>query len=103
VADALRGEIVGSGVTVGVICPSSTESDFQKALLHSGPAQRKVRPKIHPTSSVADAIVRMSRSRRREHVLSGEGRLMLVLNALSPSLLDRILARTLNPRGGESR
>ena len=29
IADALRGELWGSGVSVGVVCPASTETDFR--------------------------------------------------------------------------
>lgn len=101
-ADAMRGELMGTGVSVGLICPSSTQSEFHESIARRGPAQRRVRPKVHPASSVAEGIVRMSRSRKRELLLSSEGRLMLVLNAISPSLLDRILARALNPRSPRS-
>jgi hypothetical protein len=37
--------------------------------------------------------VRMARSRRREIVLSPEGRFMILVDTLAPALVDRILAR----------
>jgi short-subunit dehydrogenase len=94
-ADALRPELVGTGVTVGVVCPSSTATEFAERKLSSGPPQRNVRVQRHSAESVAKALVRMARSRRRELILSPEGKLMVVANWLAPGILDRILARVL--------
>jgi short-subunit dehydrogenase len=94
-ADALRPELLGTGVSVGIVCPSTTESEFSRRLEHAGPRQRPTRLARHPAESVARAILRMARSRRRVAVLSPEGKLMVALNALLPGLLDRILARAL--------
>jgi short-subunit dehydrogenase len=94
-ADALRVELHGSGVTVGVVCPSSTTTEFHASRLQQGPQQRRVRPMKHTAESVARALVRMSRSTRRETVLSVEGKLLVAADALAPGLLDRILARVL--------
>ena len=55
----------------------------------------KVRVQRHSPESVARAIVRMARSTRRETVLSAEGRLMVVVNAISPRLMDWVLAKAL--------
>ena len=94
-ADAIRPEIRGTGVSLGIVCPSSTTSEFESRRLREGPAQIKVRVQKHSAESVAKALVRMARSRRREMVLSPEGKLMLVLNWLSPGGLDWILSKTL--------
>jgi short-subunit dehydrogenase len=96
-ADALRTELYGSGVTVGLVCPSSTATGFQEHMDRRGPSQRRVRPRTHSARSVAEALVRMATSRRKELVLSAEARLMARLNCFAPGLLDRILARMLNP------
>ena len=98
-ADALRPELLGTGVTVGIVCPSSTTTRFDERKMRSGIPQNKVRVQRHSPASVARAIVRMSRSSRREMVLSAEGRLMVVVNALSPRLMDWVLAKTLVKRG----
>ena len=94
-ADSLRPEIHGSGVTVGLLCPSSTESELSDRALHAGERQKRVRVQRHSAESVATAIVRMARSRRREMVLSPEAKLMVFFNVIAPGLLDRILARVL--------
>lgn len=94
-AESLRAELVGTGVTVGVICPSSTESEFQTRLRREGPQQNRRRARTHSADSVAEAIVAMCRSDRREAILSLEARLLHWLNRLAPGLTDRFLARTL--------
>jgi short-subunit dehydrogenase len=95
-AEALRVELHGSGVTVGIVCPSSTRSEFRDHMLRNGPPQKRVRPRTHPVGSVSSAIFRMAGSRRRELVLSFEARVMVWANFFVPGLLDRLLARMLN-------
>lgn len=92
-ADSLRAELSGTGVTVGVICPSSTESEFRDRMERRGPPQNDSRIARHSADSVARAIVAMANSRKREKVLSIEGKLLALLDAIAPGLLDRILAR----------
>jgi len=94
-ADVLRSELSGTGVTIGVVCPSSTESEFRERMEHRGPRQNATRLARHSAVSVARAIVAMAGSRRREHVLSAEGKFLTFVNAVAPGLLDRILARVL--------
>jgi short-subunit dehydrogenase len=94
-ADALRPELIGTGVTVGLICPSSTTTEFEDRKLREGPPQVKVRVQTHTPESVARAIVRMARWTRREMVLSPEGKLMLVMNWISPRFMDWVLYKTL--------
>ncbi len=97
-ADALRCELVGTGVTVGLVCPSTTDSEFSSRVRHIGPRQRETRAARHPAESVARAILRMARSRRREIVLSPEGKLLVWLNLIAPRLLDRLIAIALTRR-----
>lgn len=94
-AAALRTELWGTGVSVGTVCPSSTESEFQNRAGSAGLRQERVRVARHSAESVADAIVAMARSNRREIVLSAEGKLMAWVEKWAPGLLDRVLARVL--------
>ena len=94
-ADALRSELWSTGVTVGVVCPASTETEFREHALRSGPAQRSVRPVRRSADSVARAIVSMAASRRREQILGIEAKLMTFVDTLAPGLIDWILARAL--------
>lgn len=95
-ADALRAELWGSGVSLGIVCPASTETAFQDHARRSGPPQRRVRPRRHSAESVARAIVQMADSTRRERILGFEAKLLTFADLLLPGLIDRILARTLN-------
>jgi len=99
IADALRPELWGTGVTVGIVCPSSTETEFDERKLRAGPPQRSVRVQRHSAESVARSIVRMARTTRREMVLSPEGKLMTIVNTLSPKFMDWVLAKALVKKG----
>jgi short-subunit dehydrogenase len=94
-AEALRPELHGTGVTVGIVCPSSTTTGFEAQKLREGPQQAKVRVQKHRPESVARALVRMACSTRRELVLSPEGKFMNVMNRLAPGILDWVLAKAL--------
>jgi short-subunit dehydrogenase len=92
-ADVLRVELWGSGVSIGLVCPSSTGTEFHDRQMKVGPHQRRIRPQRHSADTVAKAIVRMAGSRRRERLLSLEGRALVFVNRFSPALVDAILAR----------
>jgi short-subunit dehydrogenase len=97
-ADALAAELHGSGVTVGLVCPTSTSTEFQDHLLREGVQQNRSRPRTHTAESVARAIVRMARSKRREKILSFEGKLLAVADAIAPRLVDALLHRMMTRR-----
>ena len=92
-ADCLRPELYRSGVTVGIVCPSSTTTEFQANIRSAGPSQNKKRIKRHSAESVAAALVSMAGSTRRERILSLEGKAMAVVNTLAPGLMDLVLGR----------
>jgi short-subunit dehydrogenase len=94
-ADALRSELIGTGVSVGLVCPSSTETEFQQRAMRVGPEQKRVRPRRHSAEAVGRAIVRMAASDRRELVIGVEAKLMVLGNVLAPRLVDWLLARAL--------
>jgi len=94
-AEALRSELHGSGVTVGLVCPSSTDTEFEQRRLSEGPRQRRVRPRSHSADFVARAILRMAGSRRRELLLAVDAKLLNLANRLVPGLVDGMLSRML--------
>ena len=93
--DALRPELAGTGVKAGIVCPSSTESELRHRMKRIGPQQSDNRLRRHSARSVAEAIVKMARTGRREMILSSEGKLMHWINRIAPGILDRILAKAL--------
>ena len=100
-ADCLRPELHGTGVTVGIVCPSSTSTEFQANIRSAGPPQNKKRLKRHSAESVAEALVSMAASTRRERILSLEGKAMAVVDTLAPRLMDFILGRIFMRRPAE--
>jgi len=100
-ADALRVELLKTGVTVGLVCPSSTVSEFHAMKATRGPRQASDRFRHHSAESVAQAILDLAAGGKRERVLSMEGKLMACLQRWTPGWLDRILYRVLM-RPGEA-
>jgi len=97
-ADALRSELWGTGVSVGLVCPSSTDTEFRQHGLSVGPKQKQMRPVRRPAEYVARAIVSMAGSRRREMILGVEAKALTFVDSLLPGLIDWLLARTLTRR-----
>ncbi|MDT8325410.1 MAG: SDR family NAD(P)-dependent oxidoreductase, partial [Bacteroidota bacterium] len=90
-SDALRLELRPYGIHVGVVCPARTDTDFFSRMTYSVPQQKS---RNVPTSSpgrVADAIIRCIRRRRREVVVSPEGKLFAFVGSHFPRLTDAIL------------
>lgn len=100
-ADVLRVELAGSGVTVGTLYPSSTVSEFQDRTRRVGMERKPKRPKRHSTVGVARAILRMSATKRTERLLSLEGNFMTFMDKISPRLVDWVLSRVLRRRRTE--
>ena len=100
-ADVVRVELVGTGVSLGTVYPSSTESEFQDRTRRVGLDRKPKRPHRHSTLGVARAILRMSASKRTEMLLSFEGNFMALVDKVSPRLVDWILSRVLKRRKTE--
>ena len=92
-AEALWGELRGSGVGISLICPGLTETEFLEAAHRTASAAPAISLfRVAATSkSVARTIVEAVRRRRREVHLTGLGRLMVGLNRLSPALAARLV------------
>ncbi|MCB2205582.1 SDR family NAD(P)-dependent oxidoreductase [bacterium] len=90
-SEALRLELRPFGVHLGVVCPARTDTAFFNSMTFSVPqrSSRKV-----PTSDplrVARAILRCVERRRREIVVSPEGKLYTFVGTHFPRLTDAIL------------
>ena len=92
-SEALRVELHGSGIEVSVICPVSTRTElFEMSAARSGRDHPMVGP-IQTAERVARAIVRCARRPRPEVIVFPPARILVLINALSPRLADRILLR----------
>jgi len=92
-SEALRMELSGTGVHVSIVYPIYTESEFHQVEL------KKAEPKrygpVQTSEQVARAIVRCARSPRPEVYPYPPARILAVLSALSPRLVDWMMARLL--------
>jgi short-subunit dehydrogenase len=92
-SEALRVELMPLGIDVLVVCPGLTRTEFTANALD--PANKPPWPD-HPGVSaeyVARRTVQAMRAGRREIMPFAWGRLLVWLNRVVPSLLDRYLAR----------
>ena len=92
-SEALRGELLGTGVSVSCIFPGAVDTPaYRYAGNYSG---RAVGPKgrILPAEKVARAIVRNAERPRRESIVGSSVRALTALHALSPALYERAMTR----------
>ena len=97
VGEALWGELRGTGVGVSVICPGYTRTEFQQAAQKTKSLQSMNRPgNGQRPEAVARAIVGAVRRKKREVHLTLSGRLLCIMNRISPFLVNQVTARLLN-------
>jgi short-subunit dehydrogenase len=92
-AEALRTELIGTSVKVSVVLPISTETELREVMArHQGYAIEGHGPR-QPAGRVAAAIVRAVERPRPEIYPYGPSRLLSIVNAVAPSLTDRLIRR----------
>lgn len=95
--ESLRAELAGRGVHVGIVCPGFTQTEIRETALGADGRQRSeagpTTGRVMSSEQAADGILRAIVRRRREVVLTPEGKLMVLLNRLLPGLADRVAAR----------
>lgn len=97
--EALRTELLHTGVHVLTACPGFTTSNIRYAALdaHGQEAGETVRDESTMMSAeeCADHILRAVKSRRRELILTTQGKLTVFLNKWLPGFMDRMVFNTL--------
>lgn len=98
--DSVRVEWRPLGVEVILVHPSTTRTEFFDRLIDtpSGTASRSIGEAS--ADRVADCLMAAIRQRKRDVVLTAAGNLLLWANRISPSLMDRILAKHRGNSGG---
>jgi short-subunit dehydrogenase len=91
-SECLRLELAEAGIQVSVICPVSTTTEFFAVAASRSPLKFNPTGPTYSAEQVAQAIVRCARRPRPEVILYPPARVMVVLNAMFPRLVDRILA-----------
>lgn len=91
--ESLRVEVADEGIDVILVTAGLTDTPIQEHTISS----RKELPDLplrgQSPETVAEAIVRASKRRARDVVLSVSGRALVTLNAVTPTLLDKALNR----------
>jgi short-subunit dehydrogenase len=91
--ESLRVEVASEGIDVILVCPGLTATDFKGNVISS----RKEIPEMpaalggQSADEVAEAIVRASRRRAREVVLTASGKALVAANQLIPWAVDKAL------------
>jgi short-subunit dehydrogenase len=87
----LRMELKGTGVDVLLVSPGSTRSDFFDAAATVDVKTARFSKTQYSPQRVARAVVRSSRTRRREVTLTVDGKTIAVIRRLSHRLADGIM------------
>lgn len=91
-AESLRLELKPHGIHVGVVSPGFTPTESSKTVLQGDGTPRPIDRPAHDTpESVAKQTVALLEGRERERVLTPLGKATLVLQRLSPTLVDLVL------------
>lgn len=104
-SESLRVELADSGIEVSLVCPAATATEFfQVAENRTGRRVRPVGP-VQSAEEVARAIVSLARRPRPEVITFKPARALVVLNAVSPRMVDWAMRQSINRirgRRGES-
>ena len=91
--ESLRAELAQLGIDMLLVSPGSTESEFYEHVINPTEKQPWPEQNAVPAEKVAQAVVRAIRLGKREIIPSFRGRLLVWLNRLAPSLVDRLMRR----------
>jgi len=94
-SDALRVELAGTGVRVSVVCPGYTATEFSDSVIDYGAERSRPRGGVMSPEEVAEAIFDCARKPRREVVLTGRGRLVVLLQRFAPAVADWVIGRAI--------
>ena len=99
-AEGLRTEFSGTGISISVILPVSTETEFRSAMQRDyGYSVAGVGPK-QSVEHVASAIVDCVRKPRPEVYPHAPSRALAVANAVAPGFTDRVVRKYARRREG---
>lgn len=105
-AEALKVELNGTGVHVGIAYVGFTENDPRKTIIKAD-GQAEILPKrkevkVEPVEKVAARLLRMIENRTHRKTFTPLGKLLVYLERLSPSLVDRVFAYTFEKRENQT-
>ncbi len=93
--ESLRTEVMKRGVHVMVACPGFTASNIRNAALTANGTSQGESPrdesKMMTAEEVAEAILKATLKRKRDLVLTGQGKLAVFLNKWIPGIMDGLV------------
>ncbi|MEO1255421.1 MAG: SDR family oxidoreductase [Bacteroidota bacterium] len=93
--EALRTEVMTRGVHVLVVCPGFTSSNIRNAALTADGKSQGESPrdekKMMTSEEVAERTFKAAKRKKRDLILTFEGKMAVLLNKLIPSRLDRMI------------
>jgi short-subunit dehydrogenase len=90
-SEALRLELSDAHIQVSVVCPVSTTTEFFEAAALRSPMKFSPAGPTYSAEQVAARIVECVRRPRAEVMIHRPARFLVILNAVAPRLVDRIL------------
>lgn len=92
-SDSIRAELVGNGIDLLLVSPSTTDSEFfDQAIEDKTQKNWKLRGAM-PPAKVAAKTIRAIRKGKHEIILTSGGRFMVWLDRLIPGVANRLMAR----------
>ncbi|MCC9134886.1 SDR family oxidoreductase [Pontibacter silvestris] len=93
--ETLRTELLHSGVHVLLACPGFTASNIRNTALAANGQQQGETPreeeKMMSAEEVADRILKATKQRKRDLVMTTQGKMAVWVNKLFPGLADRLV------------
>lgn len=93
--EVLRTEVMKRGVHLMIACPNFTGSNIRKTALTADGTPQGDTPRdednLMPADKVAKLILNATRKRKRELIITMQGKLVVFLNKWFPSMMDKIV------------
>jgi NAD(P)-dependent dehydrogenase (short-subunit alcohol dehydrogenase family) len=101
--EALRTEMIPHGVHVLVACPGYTTSNIRKTSLVADGRQQGETPleegKLMSSEEVAEKILQATLHRKRDLIMTTQGKLTVFLNKWIPGVMDKVVIRYIQREG----
>jgi short-subunit dehydrogenase len=98
-SESLRVEVKDAGIDVSIISPAATASEFGDSIRYGDVTEKfRAAGPVQTAEQVAETIVRCIKNPKAEVYPNRASRLLVWVNALAPSLVDRIMVRFLRER-----